>query len=147
MRLYEERLAVPGTWFWLSALPGVMTATVLLPFGPAAALGGLAITVVLTALGLYAYGSAAIVVTGGHLTAGSLRYPLTSLGMVEILDAEEAFLWRTRRADVSAAMLLRGYVPTAVRIELDDPDRPAPYLYLSTRRPATLLAVLSFARR
>ncbi|GGS67622.1 DUF3093 family protein [Streptomyces griseoviridis] len=66
---------------------------------------------------------------------------------MEILDAEEAFPWRTRRADVSAAMLLRGCVPTAVRVELTDPDRRAPYLCLPTRRPATLLAVLSFARR
>ncbi|WP_404817455.1 DUF3093 family protein [Streptomyces pharetrae] len=32
-------------------------------------------------------------------------------------------------------------------MQLHDPDRAAPYLYLSTRQPATLLAVLSFARR
>ncbi|GGU63643.1 DUF3093 family protein [Streptomyces daghestanicus] len=61
---------------------------------------------------------------------------------MEILDAEEAFPWRTRRADVSAAMLPRGCVPTAVRVELTDPDRRAPYLCPPTRRPATLLAVL-----
>lgn len=147
MRLYEERLGVPRTWFWLAALPGVMAALVLLPFGPVVAAGGLTVAVALTALGLHAYGAARIVVTGGHLMAGSMRLPVTSLGMTEILDAEEAFLWRTRRADGRAAMLLRSYVPTAVRIELDDPDSPAPYLYLSTRQPVTLLAVLSFARR
>jgi hypothetical protein len=147
MRLYEERLDVPRTWFWLTALLGAMAAAVLLPFGLPAALGGLTAAAALTALGLHVYGSARIVVAGDHLTAGPLRVPLDSLGLAEILDAEEAFLWRTRRADVSAAMLLRSYVPTALRVEIVDPDHPAPYLYLSTRQPATLVAVLSFARR
>ncbi|MET8571561.1 DUF3093 domain-containing protein [Streptomyces sp. NPDC004783] len=147
MRLYEERLGVPRAAFGLAALMSVMAAVVLLPFGPVAAVTAMAVVAALTALGLHAYGAVAIVVTDRHLTAGPLRFPLTSLGMVEILDAEEAFLWRTRRADVRAKMLLRSHVPTAVRIELDDPDSPAPYLYLSTRRPTTLLAVLSFARR
>ncbi|CAL9631289.1 DUF3093 domain-containing protein [Streptomyces griseomycini] len=147
MRLYEERLGVPRTWFWLAALPGVMAAAVLLPWGPAVAACGLAVVAALTALGLHAYGAARIVVTGGHLTAGPTRLPLASLGMAEILDAEEALLWRTRRADANALMLLRSYVPTALRIEIDDPEFPAPYLYVSTRQPATLVAVLSFARR
>ncbi|WP_077799927.1 DUF3093 domain-containing protein [Streptomyces sp. JHA26] len=147
MRLYEERLGVPRAAFWLAALLSVMAAVVLLPFGTVAAVTGLVVVAALTALGLHAYGAAAIVVTDRHLTAGSIRFPLTALGMAEILDAEEAFLWRTRRADVRARMLLRSHVPTALRIEIDDPDCPAPYLYLSTRQPTTLLAVLSFARR
>ncbi|MEV5727186.1 DUF3093 domain-containing protein [Streptomyces pharetrae] len=147
MRLYEERLGVPGTWFWLAVMLGVMTAAVLLPFGPAIAAGGGAAAGAAAAGALRVYGGVRIVVTGGELVAGPMRFPLRSLGLAEILDPEEAFLWRTRRADVRALMLLRGYVPTALRIQLHDPDRAAPYLYLSTRQPATLLAVLSFARR
>ncbi|WP_324784409.1 DUF3093 domain-containing protein [Streptomyces sp. H51] len=146
MRLYEERLGVPGAWFWAAALPGVMTFAVLLFAGPVIASGGLVTVTALAAWGLHAYGGVGIVVTGSHLRAGAMRFPLTSLGAAEMLDEEEAFLWRTRRADVRALMLLRSYVPTALRIEIDDPDCPAPYLYLSTRRPATLLAVLAFAR-
>ncbi|MER7495192.1 DUF3093 domain-containing protein [Streptomyces pharetrae] len=147
MRLYEERLGVPGTWSWLAVMLGVMTAAVLLPFGPVIAAGGGAAAGAAAAGALRVYGGVRIVVTGGELVAGPMRFPLRSLGLAEILDPEEAFLWRTRRADVRAPMLLRGYVPTALRIQLHDPDRAAPYLYLSTRQPATLLAVLSFARR
>ncbi|MGA5499376.1 DUF3093 domain-containing protein [Streptomyces cinereoruber] len=147
MHLYEERLGVPGTWYWLAVLPGVMAALVLLPFGPAVAVGGLAAAATLTALGLHTYGAARIVVADGHLMVGPQRFPLTSLGLAEILDDEEAFLWRTRRADGRAVLLLRSYVPTALRIEIDDPHCPAPYLYLSTRQPITLVAVLAFARR
>ncbi|MFC8425630.1 DUF3093 family protein [Streptomyces sp. NPDC057236] len=144
MRLYEERLGVPRTWFWLAAPPGAMAALVL---SPLAAAGGPAVVVVLTALGPRAYGAARIVVTDGHLTAGSMRPPVTSLGMTGIPDAEEAFPWRPRRADGRAAMLLRSYVPTAVRIEIDDPGSPEPCLCPSTRQPVTFFAVLSFARR
>ncbi|GAA2458106.1 DUF3093 family protein [Streptomyces glaucus] len=147
MRLYEKRFRVPRTWLWCAVLPGVMTAAVLAPVGAAASAGAGAAAAALAALRIHRYGGARVVVTGGHLVAGSVRLPLTSLGMTEILDAEEAFPWRTRRADVRALMLLRAYVPTALRSEIDDPDRAEPYLYLSTRQPTTLLAVLSFARR
>nr|WP_256923696.1 DUF3093 family protein [Streptomyces sp. 13-12-16] len=144
MRLYEERLGVPHTWFWLAALPGVMAALVLLPLGPLAAAGGPAVVVVLTALGLRSYGAARIVVTDGHLTAGSMRLPVTSLGMTGILDAEEAFLWRTRRACGDAAAQLRPD-GRARRDRRSGLSRALPLP--STRQPVTLLAVLSFARR
>ncbi|MFJ8542525.1 DUF3093 domain-containing protein [Streptomyces sp. NPDC093586] len=147
MRLYEERLGVPRTAFGLAALLSVMAATALLPLGHVAAVTGMVVVAALTAPVLHAYGSAAIVVTDRHLTAGSLSFPLSALGLAEILDSEEAFLWRTRRADGRAKMLLRSHIPTALRIEIVDPDCPAPYVYLSTRQPTTLLAVLSFARR
>lgn len=42
-------------------------------------------------------------------------------------------------------MLLRGYIPTAVRVEVTDPEDPTPYLYLSTRQPERLVAALRSA--
>lgn len=60
-----------------------------------------------------------------------------------MLDAEEARAWRTYKADARAFMLLRGYVETAVRVEVTDPDDPTPYVYLSTRNPQGLAAALS----
>jgi hypothetical protein len=43
-------------------------------------------------------------------------------------------------------MLLRGYIPTAVRIEITDPEDPTPYIYLSTRDPKALAAALTAVR-
>jgi hypothetical protein len=43
-------------------------------------------------------------------------------------------------------MLLRSYVPTAVRIEITDPEDPTPYVYLSTRDPQALAAALTAVR-
>ncbi len=43
-------------------------------------------------------------------------------------------------------MVLRGYVPTAVRVEVTDPQDPTPYVYLSTRHPQRLVEALASAR-
>ncbi len=59
-----------------------------------------------------------------------------------MLDAEEARAWRTHRADPRAFMLLRSYVPTAVRVPVTDPQDPTPYVYVSTRAPERLAAAL-----
>ena len=40
-------------------------------------------------------------------------------------------------------MLLRSYVPTALRVEVTDPEDPTPYVYLSTREPQALAAALA----
>ena len=50
-----------------------------------------------------------------------------------MLEGEEAVAWRTYKADPRAFLLLRSYVPTALRVEVTDPEDPTPYLYLSTR--------------
>ncbi|GAB2572239.1 DUF3093 domain-containing protein [Streptomyces capparidis] len=147
MPLYDERLAVPRWWWLLVPAVGLAVATLMLAFGPVPAAVALAVTSCAAAAGLHVYGSSRILVTGGALTAGRIRIPVEALGLPEILDEEEAFAWRTRRADPHALMLLRGYVPTAVRIEIKDRSLGAPYLYLSTRRPMTLVAILAFTRQ
>ncbi|WP_461033815.1 DUF3093 domain-containing protein [Streptomyces mayteni] len=143
MKPYDERLTVPRTW-WLMALLGVvLLAFALLPLGTVPVLCGLAAGGALSGVALSAYGSARIRVVAGSLVAGEARIPLTALGEARALDADEARAWRTHRADARAHMLLRAYIPTAVRVEVTDPDDPTPYLYLSTRRPDRLTAALS----
>jgi hypothetical protein len=63
-----------------------------------------------------------------------------------VLDAEEARAWRTYKADTRAFLLLRGYIPTALRVEVTDPEDPTPYLYLSTREPERLAQALEAAK-
>ncbi|MER0244709.1 DUF3093 domain-containing protein [Streptomyces sp. HSW2009] len=147
MSLYDERLSVPPAWWLGVPLFGLAVALVLLPFGAPAALGGLLLGSAAAGAATYAYGRSRIEVTIGFLTAGTIRLPIDALGLPEILDPEEALAWRTRRADAHALMLLRSHVPTALRIEIKAPDYHAPYLYLSTRQPHTLVAVLAFAKR
>ncbi|MFD6419689.1 DUF3093 domain-containing protein [Streptomyces sp. NPDC060194] len=143
---YEERLTVPTGWWVITALVGVSGGLILLPFGVLPMLAGLVGAAALTATGVSAYGSARIRVVADSLVAGDARIPLTALGEVERLDAEGARAWRSYKADPRAFMLLRAYVPTAVRIEVVDPADPTPYVYLSTRDPEGLAEALAAAR-
>ncbi|MEV5438941.1 DUF3093 domain-containing protein [Streptomyces sp. NPDC052682] len=143
---YEERLTAPRSWWLVSFLVGVSLALILLPFGTLPMLGGLAAGTAAAAVVASSYGSVRIRVVNGLLIAGEARIPVSALGEAEVLDAEEARAWRTYKADTRAFLLLRAYIPTALRVTVTDPDDPTPYLYLSTREPERLAEALKAAR-
>ncbi|MDT0462209.1 DUF3093 domain-containing protein [Streptomyces gibsoniae] len=143
---YEERLTAPRSWWLMCLLVGVALALVLLPFGTLPLLGGLVGGTAASAVVVSSYGSVRIRVVGDSLVAGEARIPLSALGDSETLNGEEARAWRTYKADTRAFMLLRAYIPTALKVEVTDPADPTPYLYLSTREPERLTAALKAAR-
>lgn len=140
---FDERLTAPRTWWLIAFGVGVACALMLLPLGTLPMLGGLACGTVAAAVVVSSYGSARVRVVAGALVAGDARIPLSALGDAEALDAEEARAWRSYKADPRAFMLLRSYIPTAVRVKVTDPDDPTPYVYLSTREPQALVAALT----
>jgi len=143
---YDERLTAPRTW-WLIALGvGVAMAIIVYPFGPLAMLAGLVGGAALAMTAVSSYGSARIRVVAGSLVAGKARIPVEALGEASVLDAAEAVAWRSHKADPRAFMLMRSYVPTALKVEVTDPADPTPYLYLSTREPEKLAAAIKAAR-
>ncbi len=143
---YEERLTAPPSWWLIAALLGISGGLVGLPLGTLPMLGALVGASVIAAVVVSSYGSVRIRVVAGSLVAGEARIPLTALGDSEVLDAEEARAWRSYKADPRAFMLLRSYVPTALRIKVTDPEDPTPYVYLSTRDPKALAAALVAVR-
>ncbi|MEU2287313.1 DUF3093 domain-containing protein [Streptomyces sp. NPDC013178] len=143
---YEERLTAPRSWWLVSFLVGVAFALILLPFGTLPLLGGLVGGTAAAAVVASSYGSVRIRVVGDSLIAGEAKIPVTALGEAEVLDPEEARAWRTYKADTRAFLLLRAYIPTALRVEVADPQDPTPYLYLSTREPERLAEALRTAR-
>ncbi|MCX5371503.1 DUF3093 domain-containing protein [Streptomyces sp. NBC_00080] len=143
---YEERLTAPRSWWFVSFLVGVSMALILLPFGTLPLLGGLVGGTAAAAVVASSYGSLRIRVVGDSLIAGEAKIPVAALGEAEILDADGARAWRTYKADTRAFLLLRSYIPTALRVEVTDPDDPTPYLYLSTREPERLAEALKAAR-
>ncbi|KUN78863.1 hypothetical protein AQJ66_29900 [Streptomyces bungoensis] len=143
---YEERLTTPRSWWLISFLVGVSFALILLPFGTLPMLGGLVGGTAAAAVVASAYGSQRIRIVGDSLIAGEAKIPVSALGPSEVLDPEEARAWRTYKADTRAFLLLRAYIPTALRVEVTDPEDPTPYLYLSTREPEKLAAAIEAAR-
>ncbi|MGW2704567.1 DUF3093 domain-containing protein [Streptomyces sp. NPDC001340] len=144
---YEERLTAPRSWWLISFLVGVSFALILLPFGTLPLLGGLVGGTAAAAVVASAYGSLRIRVVGDALIAGEAKIPVSALGDSEILDPEEARAWRTYKADTRAFLLLRAYIPRALRVEVTDPQDPTPYLYLSTREPERLAAAIEAAKQ
>lgn len=118
----------------------------LFPLGTLPLLAGLVGGTALTGLMVSSYGSQRVRVVGGALAAGEARIPVAALGDPEVLDEEEARAWRTYKADTRAFMLMRSYVPTAVRVEVTDPADPTPYVYVSTREPRALVAAIRAAQ-
>ncbi|MFJ4747261.1 DUF3093 domain-containing protein [Streptomyces albogriseolus] len=143
---YEERLTAPRSWWFLCFLAGISLALIMLPFGTLPILGGLAGGTAAAAVVVSAYGSVRIRVVNGHLIAGEAKIPASALGDAEVLDAEEARAWRGPKADPRAFMLLRAYVPGALRVAVTDPEDPTPYVFLSTREPERLAQALRAAR-
>ncbi|MER7575668.1 DUF3093 domain-containing protein [Streptomyces sp. NPDC052415] len=143
---YEERLTAPRSWWLVSVLAGFSLALILLPFGTLPTLGGLVGGTAAAAVVASSYGAVRIRVVGGSLIAGDAKIPVTALGEAEVLDREEARAWRTYKADTRAFLLLRAYIPTALRVEVTDPEDPTPYLYLSTRQPEALAEAIAAAK-
>ncbi|MFB7161859.1 DUF3093 domain-containing protein [Streptomyces sp. NPDC056121] len=139
---FEERLTAPRSWWLVSLLLGIACALIMLPFGTLPLLGGLVGGTAAAAVVTSSYGSVRIRVVADSLVAGDAKIPLSALGDAEILDAEGARAWRTHKADPRAFMLLRSYVPTALRVDVIDPQDPTPYVYLSTRDPKGLAKAL-----
>ncbi len=143
---YDERLHAPLRW-WVQGTMLVasawLAAAVALP-----PVGALAVTVVGLALMtafLIGYGGARIVVGDGTLRAGNAQIPTSLLGEATPLDQEAARRQAGVDADARAYLLLRPYVKTALRVDLDDPADPTPYWMLSTRHPQALASALDAA--
>lgn len=139
--VFDERLwPSPAGWLAVPAF-AAMLGIALWPLSSAA--GVVAGAVGLVAAGAVAVGlSTRVQVAGGELRAGAAHVPAGLLRAPRALDADA-----TRHAlgpglDARAHVALRGWVRTAVRVELDDAADPTPYWVVSTRRPDALVAAL-----
>lgn len=141
---FAERLwPSPSGWVAVPAF-AAMLGIVLLPVSPVAG-------VVAAVVGLVGAGAAAVAlatpvrVADGELHAGGAHIPVGLLRDPRALDAAATRHELGPGLDARAHVCLRGWVRTAVRVELDDPADPTPYWVVSTRRPEALVAALGGA--
>jgi hypothetical protein len=140
--VFRERLSAPW-WLWLAvfALAASLGIAYAAPFTVGIGLLAFALAFGVAALGLI--GSVPVIeVRDGTLRAGAATLPLDCVGDALALDAEQARVLRGAGADPFAWMVLRGWIGTAVRVDVDDPEDDTPYWYISTRHPDALVAAL-----
>ena len=90
-----------------------------------------------------------VVVTDGSdpgLRAGRAFLEAWHVGEVTELDRAACREALGPGADARAFLAHRGWIPTAVRVRVLDPEDPTPYWLISTRRPTELAAALVAVR-
>lgn len=142
---YRERLW-PGPGLWtvtviFAASVGLAVVPASLPVALVSAGAVLAVGVLLGVLT-----TPVVAVEGGELLAGRARIPLAMLGEVEQLDATTTRAALGPDLDARAYVCLRGWIHSAIKVPVTDPRDPAPYWFVSTRRPAALAGAIDAAR-
>ena len=139
---YRERLW-PSWWVFLAT--ALVIPASLLVFLPISPIAGYISAVVLYAaiIVVLLVTSPVIEVTDGMLRVGRARIESTFLGPVTAHEKADAVAERGTRLDARAYLVLRGWIPGVVRIELVDPADPTPYWLVSTKRPKELAAALA----
>jgi hypothetical protein len=143
---YEERLWAPFGWW---AVPTVLAVALGVAFGyPLGLPAGLVAGLVAEGLVVWVLvrTAARVEVDPTSLRAGRAVLPLDVARGVRALDAGQAALLRGRDADPRAYLLLRPWLPLAVRVDLADPRDPTPYWYVSTRHPDRLARAVAQGR-
>jgi hypothetical protein len=139
---FRERLW-PGPGGWLVAVGlGALVGLVLFPVSVPLA-WGVGIAAVVLAVGATAALTPRVEVSGGELRAGSAHVPLSLLRAPTPLSGDALRAALGPELDARAYVCLRGWVHSAVRVELTDPADPTPYWIVSTRRPEALAAALT----
>jgi hypothetical protein len=146
---YRERLSV-AWWAWPAALAAsAMLATEL-------AIGAFALRTPVTYVvagalavaGLLALGRIRIAVRNStadrELRVDDARLPLTVIAGVSVIDATARRDLLGVDAEPLAFVIQRPWIPGGVRIDLNDPDDPTPYWYVSSRHPAALATALGY---
>jgi len=139
---YRERLW-PAPWVFIAtALVIPASLLVFLPISTTAGIvcaivlyGAIVVTLLVT--------TPAVDVDDALFTAGRARLPLSAVASATSFTGHEAAAQRGTQLDARAWLLLRGWIPGVVKVQLDDPTDPTPYWLVSTRHPAELAAALT----
>ena len=142
---YRERL-FPSLWIFIStALVIPASLLVFLPISPIAGVV-CAIVLYLGTIGALVATSPVIEVDEAGITAGRARLPIEFSGEAESFTGPHATLERGRQLDARAWLVIRGWIDPVVKIPVRDPEDPAPYWLVSTRKPQRIMAAIETAR-
>ena len=84
-------------------------------------------------------------ISGGELRVRGAHLPLRFVSGAVALDAATLRRVVGREGDPASFISIRPWIGPGVQVWLDDPDDPAPYWVVSSRRPDRLVEVLRSA--
>ena len=142
---YRERLW-PAPWIFLAT--ALVIPASLLVFLPINTTAGIVVAIVLYGgiVGLLLATTPLVEVADGELRAGRARLPLSLVGEVVAARGADAVRERGTGLHADAWLLIRGWLPDLVRVELTDPSDPTPYWLISSRRADDLAEAIRSAR-
>lgn len=143
---FSERLYLPW-WHWILPLIGAGLLAAEVDMGYPGLRGWLSylITIPLTLLLLWRFGSATVVVKDGELWVGEAHLPLEFAGETQIIPAHLKRQVLGPAFDPAAFALHRSWVGPMVWIHNTDEADPTPYWLVSTRHPERLVAAMDSA--
>jgi hypothetical protein len=143
---YRESLRAPLWWY-------VVAVAIAALFGAEFHIGGLPLTdwipylvLVPLAIGIvWSLGRGRVEVREGELRIRDAHLPLNFVSGVIALDRATLRLVVGREGDPAAFVSVRPWIGPGVQVWLDDPDDPAPYWVVSSRRPDELVRAVRAA--
>jgi hypothetical protein len=97
-------------------------------------------TIVLIAISVLS--SPLVVIDEFRVMAGSVALPRAFIGEFKVISQSDLRDELGPKLSARAALVIRGDIRSAVRIEIADPEDPTPYLIVSTRRAEELVSAL-----
>jgi len=144
---YRESVYAPW-WVWSLTLGmcGSLSVAFGAALGMAVGLATFAVTGLLTSWALIS-SAYMIQITEEELKVGKAHLPLKFCDQAIALDPLQSRTRRGPMADPACYLVLRGWVNTAVTVNVTDPSDPTPYWFISSRHPNKLVAALAAAKR
>jgi hypothetical protein len=82
-------------------------------------------------------------ISNDSINLGNASIPKKFIGQVTEIPAEDQFAARGSNLDARAFVFLKYGLPQMVKIEINDPKDPTPYVLISTRNASELIAALA----
>ncbi len=81
------------------------------------------------------------------LTAGRAKIPLSALADADVCTRAQTRALLSTEADARAYLVIRGWIPNSVKIQVSDTTDATPYWLISSRRPLELVRALKASQQ
>lgn len=139
MIVYRERLTPPVSFHLALALLLPLGYGMFAPISVVIGITWAILLFVIAELWLFVW-APLLVITDSELRAGRVTISRSVIGIATPITRAER---RAALHDARSWKLLRAWIPTAVTIDITDPEDPTPFWFISTRQPTRVTELLN----